>query len=405
MPSIHRRSHRRPPVLAALLVAALLAAAAVAGWVLRGGDGSDLRRGSIPDEGGSVDITERTPATYRVDYQVVGLGGDEPVVTSERLLVRRPFESRLESFDSERPPDDGRPRSVQVAALGQLISAGSSSERAVLVRPPAIGASDVRLQEVVDDAVEQGILERRERRVVGGRPCQVLRSGEPLTTGSVTAPSAGQHTDTCIDGAGLVLEELLVVDGEPLLRRVALDVEEGVRLDDELFATSGQTVPLERGGGSFVEVTAQSRTPGAFWEHEDGRLPAGFRRHGRYAVVVAQPEDPNDPRDEERRLTYVSDVLVDGVDAVFVDQGSRVDGSRPIEVPDSAPEVDLGDLGRGRVLLGANGSAVVAHLEGGRFVRVSGTLDVDRLVDVARSLRQVSGGRLTVVEPSRPSAG
>lgn len=385
-----------------MLAAVLAAVAAAALFVGEGGD--DLRRGSVPDGGEPVDMTARTPASYRIDYQVVGLGGQEEVVTSERLFVRRPFESRLESFDSPRPPRrDGRPSSVQVAALGRLVSAGTSSDRVVLVRPPAAGVSDIRIQEVVDDAVEAGLVQRRERRVVVGRPCQVLRSGDPLTTGALSAPTSDQHTDTCVDEAGLVLEELLVVEGEPLLRRVALDVEEGVALDDRLFATGDQMVPLERGGGSFVEVIAGSRTPGAFWEHAGGRVPAGFHRQGRYVVIVPQPEDPSDPTDDQRRLTYVSDVLVDGVDALFVEQGSRIDGSMPIAVPDAASEVDLGELGRGRVLLGANGSAVVALLDGGRFVRVSGTVGVERLTALARNLRQVSGGDLRVVEPPRPS--
>ena len=386
---------RRRPLVAALAVVGM----AVVGAVLvgRGGD-DDVRAGSMKTGGSPVEIGE-PPLTYRIDYRVVARGGGDEVVTSDRLLVRRPFESRLESYDDAVPRGD--PASIQVARLGRLLLDGPGRNAVVAVRPPAPGASDLRVDAVLDDALDAGVLERRERREVLGRPCQVYRSAAPLTTHALSrAGDASEHADTCVDADGLVLEEVLVDDGDVLLRRVAIDVEVDPALTDEQFETGEPTVPENLGGGLWRELTPTSRTPGRFFEPE---LPPGFDRAGRYAVVPGGEPDPSGlPITSQRRVTFVSDVLADERDVIVIDQGSTTDGSQALPgAPDGARTVEIDAIGTFTVVLDARAAAVQVDLGDGDFLRISGTVPVGRLLDVARSLERTGGG--TLVPSERPS--
>jgi hypothetical protein len=250
-----------------------------------------------------------------------------------------------------------------------------------------VAPADLRLAAVLPDALENGLLERRERRRVAGRDCQVYRTGQSLRLGVLEPPTAERFVDACVDAAGLLLEE---VDGDR--RRLAVHVEVGAAVEASAMVVGERTVPVLSGGGAIQELTPESRTPGTFWElGDDLALPAV----GRYAVVPPQPDTYSDPSLRSRRTASTTDVLSDGRDVVLVDRGGSLGGEDLLG--DAAPgrPVDLGAIGEGVVVLTAYGAELTVKIGGGQFVRVSGTVPVDDLVAVARGLHEVDGGELT----------
>lgn len=362
------------------------------------------RRGSVvaPDVS-TVDIV-RTPLTYRVVYRLEEFTGTKVSLSTDKVWVRRPFESRLETWVGA-PPGEHR-FSTQVGRFGLRRNVGNSGEEAVVIGvPPAPGPSDLRLAPALPLALDRGLLERREVRRVEGRPCQVYRSGQPLSTAVLTPPTPADHVDSCIDGAGLLLEEVLVSDGDVLARRVAVEVEEGVELDDRLFTTGERTLEVRDGGG-LVRRLGPEAPEGEFFVLDPAAVPAGFVRTDRYNVIPSQPENFNDPMREGARETSFTDVYVRGTDYFVVDQGGTLRGVDPFPTDASAPTVDLGGLGMGEVRLSALGVEVRAKLLGGRFVRLRGTLPPDELATIGRALVSTQGsGPLEFLEEPAPGVG
>ncbi len=338
------------------------------------------------------------PPTRRIEYRIeVGPVGDA-VVGVDRVLVDRPFASRLESWDG--PEAVGDPASVTVAGFGVLRVEGGG-EPVVIEGPPAPAPADDRILAGLPAAVEAGAVELREVREVLGRRCRIVRSADPLAVGDLFAsPGPDRFTDTCVDGAGLVLEEVSVSEGQRVQRRVATALDLDPEVDPDLLRTGEANRTTQDGGGFVAELVPGTGAPGPFLESE---APAGFDRRGRYAVIPSQPEAFSDPTRRDEQLTFVSDVFVDGIDVVVLDQGGtlggidRFEGARGVEV-----EVALDGSGTrtGLLTFGRGGTVLLVRLDGGRFVRARGTVAPEVLVDLLESLEQVDdGGELTLVEP------
>lgn len=371
----------------------LLAVAVVAVLLVRDGGGRDLRTGSVAtgEEPGLFPAPD-PPERYRVDYRVEGLGGDDRVVSTDRLWVRRPFESRLESFDGAEV--QGEPSSVQVGAFGALRAEGDQDTEVVVAVPPGPPASDTRVAAALAEAHDDGRFELRERREVLGRPCQVIRSATDLASGDLAPPGEENYADTCIDERGLVLEELLVVDGQALLRRVAVDLDLDPDLADVSFAGGEQTVSTEEGGGFLGETEPDSRAPGPFFEPT---APEGFDRLGRFAVIPAQHENFTDITRRDHRLTYVSDVFVDGPSVVVFDQGGTFGDVDPF--PDLAGvAVEVDGLGTATLSYGRSGPVLVVPRGHGDFLRARGTTSPAVLLDLLEDLEEVEGGELRLLD-------
>ena len=88
------------------------------------------------------------------------------------------------------------------------------------------------------------------------------------------------------------------------------------RINSLGFGQDLSTVPADSGGGFVAETEPDSRQPGRFWESVP---PAGFERRGRYVVIPPQQENFTDPTRRGNRLTYLSDVFVDGASVVVLD--------------------------------------------------------------------------------------
>lgn len=376
----------------------LVVGAVAAAWFATGGDEEpDPRAGStrLDVEPGLLEV-DAAPTAYRIDYRVESFARGEVRATSDRLLVRRPFASRLESYDGPEPI--GEPSSIQTSDLGGLHIQGAG-ESVTVAAPPAAGVSDVRVGASLDDALDDGRFELRERREVLGRECQVIRTAFTLATSDLVPPSSpGDHADTCIDASGLVLEEVLVADGEPLLRRVAIEVEVEPALGDDVFEVGEPDVPTDEGGGFFAELVPGSRSPGDFYDVRD--VPTGFERLGRYAVVPTQVDNFADATRRGRRLTFVTDVFVDGSDLVALDQGGTLGNVDPFPDLQGVPvEVDVEGGSDAVLTYGQSGPVIVVRLPEGRFLRARTTADPALLVDLLAALEVVEGGELELVEP------
>lgn len=399
-----RAVRRRNLALAAAAVVALV----VAGWALflRGDDdagGADddgsalaeLDRGGSEEVAGAPDVeVTGSLASYRIVYRVEDVG-QEIGYRTDVVSVRRPWESRLESRTGRPPGDDEL--STQVAAFGQRINQAPGQDPAVIELGPVLPASDLRLEHVLGPAVAAGRLERREVREVLGRRCQVYRAGDYLSAAVITPPTPELYADSCIDAAGLLLEEVLFSEGEAIARRVAVEVDDSPSLADDLFPTGEPSVEASKGGGSMQRLVDGTSTPGTFYVAD--AIPEGFVAMGRWSVVPPQAENfGEDLTREGFRRAQVADVYERGTDVLILEQGATLQGAPPFEIDPTNPTIDLGALGTGEVRFSALGNQVRALLPGGRFVQATGPRPPEELAAVLRSLRATEGTELQLAD-------
>ena len=387
------------------IVAALLAVAVIAGAALvfrARSDDNDKNAEEAPASrviDGAEDIRiERTPTAWHIVYRLEEHGGDEVTLSTDKVWVRRPFESRLETW-SGAPPGDRR-QFVQVGFFTRRGTQSGGAAPLVLRLAPAAAPSDVRVLPILEIAEATGLLERREVREVAERRCQVFRSGSLLSSPALTEPKADNYADTCIDAAGLVLEESLVDGGTLLSRRVAVEVDESPDLDEISFTMEeGQPIPVQKGGGVVQPLTLDSRPPGEFFELP--APPTGFTHRGRFTVIPPQPDNFSDPLREGFILGGLTD-LYDGADSSFIaiDQWATLRGEEPPAGPPAVEEVDVEGLGTGALSLSGAGSELRFDLGSGRFVRLRGPVEPDELTRIARELVRVEGGELVPLPTS-----
>ncbi len=354
---------------------------------------AEVRQGSeiLEERTGLVRITDE-PSSYRLTYRVDTYGGGERIVTRDELVVRRPFDGRTRKFDGE--GRDAGVRSEQIGLLGRLsVPKTAQSEAVVLETGPALAPSDVRIAPVLDDLLSSGRVQAREWRSIGRRPCQVLRFGGPVSSGSV-APMLEpeiEYADACVSEQGLVLEEVWVRTGLVQRRRVATKIDAEAPVRDEAFVTSGASIeplPVDEGGGSFRPVDPTSSYAAPFWVLDVAPLEA-YR--GRWAVVSPAGSDPDSDETKDRRLGFVADVWQDGIDTVILEQGSTSGGVRPFELG-AGRRLMVDGLGEGEVVFDLRTSEVRFVRPNGYFVRVRGTVSRARLEELARQLRRTEGG-------------
>lgn len=327
---------------------------------------------------GSTEVEPATPVvvgvgpdTYEVTYRV-RLAGQRDA--TETIVVERPYRSRRTS-PTERTATD-------FARLQVLPSSGAGS---VLSPPPA--SVDPRPGLVVDRAVEEGLLEPREHRRVLGRTCRVYRTLRPVTSSTISAALPNQHTDICVDEAGLVLEEWQVNDGRAVQQRLATAIGAGGPV---IPVTDAPTLTATQGGGSVLAADPSSEPPGRFFVLD--APPAGFTLRGRYSVIPPQP-GLTDEQERRKAVASTVDVYERGADVLVVDRGGTLNFEPAFQPRPEGREVDLGPvLGVGELLLSWNGPEVRVGLADGKFVRVHGTVPVDVVVATARALRETTGG-------------
>jgi hypothetical protein len=336
--------------------------------------------------------------SYRIVYRITeaSVTDDEgrAAVSTEEHWVRRPFESRRVQTE------DGRVVNVQETSLGRFaVAGGPDTQPTVLAVGPGVAGADLRLDSVLDAALDEGLLEPREQREVAGVRCQVYRVGDPVAGGIlVPADDADDYTDVCFDARGLLLEEWWVLGGRPYRQRVATTVEVAPLDDDDLLSLPEEpTAPAAQGGGSGRPIDPASSPPGTFYEPTV--VPEGFEHVVRFSVVPPQAELFSDPLRREEIVAHVTDVWRRGTDILVLDQGGRLGtGGRAYPSDPAAPRVEVDDLGEGEVTYSLHGTSVRVDLPGGRFVRIAGTIDLDDLLEVGRGLEEVEGTAMVFLD-------
>jgi hypothetical protein len=345
------------------------------------------RAGSVLVPGAPRLTIRRVPMSYRIVYRVESLSDRETAVSTEDVHVGRPFDSRTEARVGA-PPGSAR-QAVQVTSFGALETlAGDTSQPLIIQTVPDLAAADVRADVDLPELEAQGLTIRREVRRIAGRPCQVFRFGESILSGAIKPYAAGSASfaDECIDEAGLVLEDLWVTNGTRTRRKVATSVREG---DAPNVAIKGPFVEPKQGGGAVKPVDPASHSIG---ETYDLPAPAGFTYRGRWAVVPPQPIDPNDPNGRSRLVAGTADVWVRGADVVILDQGGTLGGGAPFADDETAPAVEAGAAGRGRLVLGLRMNQVRVLVGGGHYVKLLATLPSQDLRNLASTLVKLTGG-------------
>ena len=371
----------------------VLAAAAVVGAVVagvreaRGGDPDDpgsIRREGSEEADGDAPVTDGPfPASSEITYRIVVPGSR----TTEVSRMIAPFTARVESYAGT--DATGAPTAEREVSFGRLATRSSGGNPVVLEVPPAVAGP--RLAEALRSAEPLGLVDRREIRTVAGRRCQVWRTGSDLGATTFVDPSSSSYLDLCVDGQGLLLEEWQVEGGVAVRQKVAVRVSVGgVRQSEVGKLGTEVTLALSDGGGSVQRIGDTERPVGPFLE-----LPAppeGFTRQGRYSVVPPHP-GLREGGDRRKVRAATVDVFVRGVDVVVVEHGGVLDLSDPWAVEARFPDVDLGPaVGTGELVPGRLGSEVRALLGSGRYLRLFGTVEIDRLLELARGLVAIDGG-------------
>lgn len=346
----------------------------------------DLRAGSkVVSQAAKPLEIEKVPTTYAATYRFENRARDEVIISTEKVWVKRPFASRVESYKG--PVASGRPGTVRQSVFGTLSSRSEGgSEPLNIAAPPSVASGDIRIDAILEEAVRSKAMVIREQREVIGRHCQVYRAGSSVLAGDVPIykPGGGDYADVCIDANGIILEEYWVQDDEPLRRRVALSLRVGLPLDNDLFEVEVEATPgVKRGLVERVKIEpSNDGTP--LWTL--GKPPAGFDSLGRYAVVLSPDAVPSTGGMPGIPPTSTSDVYIRGPDIIVVDQDPSLATiasfeGRPIR------EIKLDRLRNAKLIVDARMSEVRAETGDGSLVRILGTVPSEELIDLANRLR------------------
>jgi hypothetical protein len=306
------------------------------------------------------------PATaYTIIYKVTTDGNE----STETITARRPFESRVEL----RRGDALVAR--RVSRFGELVLEGEGIVRRLAV-PPALGTSDVRPDVVLDDATKRGLAERREVRTIADRPCQVYRLGSTASDGTLVpiGTNEGEHADLCVDGRGLVLDEVWVQGGVTIRHRVAVDVDDHATIDESTFRLDGEGTAID--GRVHEEDAGESSLPAT---------PAGFERRGHFSVTPAQLQTGTGEIPPPR--TTSSDVWMRGNDFLVLERGVGAVAPHPYAI-----DIDLPHLGPAALIVDLRASEVRVDTPDGNTLRLYGTVAPSELLAIAAELLQAATG-------------
>jgi hypothetical protein len=367
-----RRATRRKRRLQVLAGVAALAVAGgtTATLALRGGGSqapsSQLRAAKVAGATGALALAA-DPTTYHAVYRAESYEGSKATVTTEDVTVQRPFDGRVLIKEGE--PPGGTAQFEGRSSFGMYANYSSAGAAQVAGDAPTVALGDLRLSASLPDLVDQGLFVLGDRRKLLGHECQVYRTGSPLQSLKITAPTATDYVDACVDATGLLLEEVTVISGKPAQHLTATSIDFDVPVDASTFAIDGQRVGTDQGGADVTAVDAAGAPIPGYWALD--APPAGFTAKGRYLVAGANS-------------TYM-DVYVRGTDLVTVRQGAAA-AEPDLSDASGGRDVDLGTLGRGKVVLGSIGPTVAAHPGSDAFVQVTGTLPGAQLQAIASAL-------------------
>ena len=298
----------------------------------------------------------------------------EPVETSRRVVtVRRPFDSRDETF-----PSDGRPSNGFLAVGRRLLAIQGDKVLDLGERPPQVPPGDVRLSREIGDLERLKLAQRRGSSRVAGRACTVDRLGGPLGD-PIRRPTRDEYADFCIDAEGLVLSERWYYHGKLLRETRAVRVEVAVPGDAafEVDDRSRSSAPTGVGQVERLPIDELPDIGADYWTAP--HPPWGFRLVSRWrAMTITAVEGTPSVQD----LAYV-DTYVRGGDTIGVEHREVAPGTPPAQ---GAERVTAGDLGEGALVPTFFGPEI-DFVRNGWEISVRGSVGPRHLREFAERLR------------------
>jgi hypothetical protein len=381
-----RRIHPLVPALVAVVVAAGLVALAASG----GDDQPAAEPATTTTPGASPSSTTELPTTttvrasvpmasllapplrvdpptsYRISYDVVENG----LPRVEEQVVRRPYESLVTSTR------DGTLLSGTATSRQALQTFLSAQQGWLILQPELHRAADDQHPAGAVAAMEAlGLVERRGEEAYAGRRCTVFRTGQPPSAGAATAPSEEEHTDLCIDEAGLVLHERWEIGGSVVVERTARSVDLEPVLDPATFAPGPVLEDADGVQAAFESIAVKADEETLDRLRTEVTPPTGYRVDG--AVFRAADAGGGAPGQEIVRFYSSGPALLEVVE-VFVAGPADVTGAAGASV-----EVEGWD----EVWFepGFRSSALRARIDGSSYVELRHH-DVALLFEVLRSI-------------------
>lgn len=366
-------TRRKRRVRALAVLAGLAVVAGTVGYLVLRPEpeaSKELRAEPVTGGGaGPLGITV-TPTSYRAVYLAESFEHSKATSTTEEIEIRRPFDARVRIREGEPPGGTVRFEGRSTFAMyGNYTESGAAQ---VAGNAPTVALGDMRLAGSLDELVARGLFVPGDRHRALGQECQVYRTGSPLQSLEITAPTDSDYSDACLTDAGLILEEVTVVGGRLSQRLTATELEIDPVLDPAAFTIEGDRVGPDQGGVEVTEVDGTAAPAAGYWSLD--APPAGFAAQGRYLVQAA--EGPS----------HV-DVYVRGTDVLTVRQGAPA-AEPEMAAAGDARHVDLGPLGQASVVISSIGTTLVAHPGADAFVHVAGTIAPAELEAVASALRR-----------------
>lgn len=371
---------RGPVVLVVLLVLIGIGALAV---VVAGSSGGD--------DGGSHSVTlpavhgTDPPTDYRLVYSVTTPDG----VVSEEHVVHRPFDAHVVNRDA-----DGKVTAERWSSIGKLITRSQGAPAVEIDSAVAAAASDLRPERFLTQLSEaKKVVTHDDQSIdISGRSCHPFtEAGQVGAKGAGSDPSQVSQVPVaiarCVDAQGLVLEERWTTqDGTLVLTKRAQELDLGKDVP-AIHPPKAQRLPDGQGNGAIHEVDRDQVPP--FQQAFSLAAPTGFTFVGRYAVVPARVATDASTASAATAtdVAIYTDVWRRGPDLLMLDQGATKGEPPPFDSTTRVGTVDLGHLGTAELAVDLRGAEVRLTLPGNGFLRLTGTIPVDQLTQLAARIQ------------------
>ncbi len=378
--AVNRRRGVR--VLAGAVVVVFLGGSVLTFVAVRGGGGGPpspvLHSALVKDATGALGMPN-TPGGYHAVYKAESYSGSKATLSTEDVTVQRPFNGRVDIREGTTP--SGALQFEGRSTLGLYSNNDQSGSQQVSGDAPAVAFGDVRIGPSLGDLVGKGLFVLRERRHALGQDCQVYRTGSPLQSLKITAPTATDYADACINADGLPLEEVTVVGGKLTQRLTATELVDDPGFEPNTFTITGDPVGFDQGGSVLKPIDVATAPAAGYWQLDP---PAGFDHTGRYQLL--SPDQATQGAGDPIQ-SYV-DVYVRGLDILVLRQGPAAGEPDVSSAASAGDPVDVGPLGSARLMLSSIGPIVAAHPGTDSFVQLTGTVAPTDLQAMAGGLHQ-----------------
>jgi hypothetical protein len=363
-PARRRPNWLRPTVLVAVLV---VAGGATTAFALLGGDDAPSAPGVEPP-------ATAPAAHYRVVYRVEDTAGPEPATSTDVVVVRQPFESRLEHRAG--PPPGGEVVSSTVVNERFQFNSSRGEERFATGRIPRPLPQTVSV-ESLEAAVAAGVAERLDRdpSLRLSEPCvryayRRAGSDEPLAKGDDQ-----ERVEICVTGDGVLMREEIVLGGRTVRVLEAVEVDRDPPISAETFLS--QRDPTKEPDARLLEteqVVAEGKSDASRVQLV---APKGFEA-ARQVTVNRQLGATSAP------VALFVRGFTRGGELVVTEELLTPSAQSPWS-PDEGRSVDLGENRTGRVV-DHTGYTEVRVVAEGKFVKVTSARPALALA-VARTIR------------------